>query len=69
MSSLELPCNLAFRRVGAARWLGTVGLLWGAVMLGMGFVKTWQQLAVCRALLGMLEVRVLCCLTQKYFCV
>lgn len=30
-------------------------LAWGAVMLGMGFIDTWQQLAACRVLLGVLE--------------
>ncbi|PVG02494.1 MFS general substrate transporter [Serendipita vermifera] len=51
----ELPSNIVVRRVGAAPWLGTIALLWGSVMLGMGFVKHWWQLAICRALLGLLE--------------
>ncbi|TDL25014.1 MFS general substrate transporter [Rickenella mellea] len=52
---LELPSNLAFRRVGAALWLGSIAFLWGVVMLCMGFVNTWQQLAGLRGLLGILE--------------
>ncbi len=30
-------------------------MLWGAVMIGMGFVKTYKQLYACRILLGLLE--------------
>ncbi|KAG8834711.1 hypothetical protein FRC17_007617 [Serendipita sp. 399] len=51
----ELPSNIVVRRVGCARWLGSIVLAWGIVMLGMGFVKHWWQLAICRALLGLLE--------------
>ncbi|PWN45404.1 MFS general substrate transporter [Ceraceosorus guamensis] len=51
----ELPSNLGMRRWGAAKWLGGATILWGIVMLAMGFVETWQQLAACRALLGIFE--------------
>ncbi|KAL0953964.1 hypothetical protein HGRIS_005124 [Hohenbuehelia grisea] len=51
----ELPSNILIRKVGAARWIGTITVLWGTVMIGMSFVKTWYQLVVCRALLGILE--------------
>ncbi|KAG8759921.1 hypothetical protein FRC14_004579 [Serendipita sp. 396] len=51
----ELPSNIIVRRVGVAKLLGTITLAWGIVMLGMGFVKHWWQLAICRALLGFLE--------------
>jgi len=30
-------------------------LLWGAIMISMGFVKTWNQMAALRGLLGILE--------------
>jgi hypothetical protein len=43
------------RRVGAAKWLGTIVMLWGGVMIGMGFVKDWRVLVVCRAILGLFE--------------
>ncbi|EJD36032.1 MFS general substrate transporter [Auricularia subglabra TFB-10046 SS5] len=52
---LELPSNLLLRRIGPARWLGTISLLWGAAMLSMGFVKDWKALAGLRALLGACE--------------
>ncbi|KAJ8522150.1 hypothetical protein ONZ45_g1203 [Pleurotus djamor] len=51
----ELPSNVIVRHVGAALWIGTITVLWGSVMLGMGFVTTWWELVICRALLGLLE--------------
>ncbi|KAI5851530.1 major facilitator superfamily domain-containing protein [Morchella snyderi] len=51
----ELPSNIVLRRVGAAKWLGTIVMLWGGVMIGMGFVKDWRVLVVCRAILGLFE--------------
>jgi len=26
-------------------WLGTIALVWGSTMIGMGFVKDWNALA------------------------
>ncbi|KAH7106432.1 MFS general substrate transporter [Auriculariales sp. MPI-PUGE-AT-0066] len=52
---LELPSNVALRRVGCAVWLGSIAVVWGATMLGMGFVHDWHALAGCRAVLGALE--------------
>lgn len=51
----ELPSNLVLRKVGAAKWLGSIALAWGAVMIGMGFVKDWRWLTVCRTILGVFE--------------
>ncbi|GJJ08673.1 hypothetical protein Clacol_002892 [Clathrus columnatus] len=52
---LEVPSNMLFRRIGASAFLGTIGLLWGVIMISMGFVKTWNQMAALRGLLGILE--------------
>ena len=52
----ELPSNLVIRRIGAANWLTFIIVCWGAVTIGMGFVPSWQLLALCRALLGCFEV-------------
>ena len=52
----ELPSNLVIRQLGAANWLAFIIVCWGAVTIGMGFVPTWQALALCRALLGIFEV-------------
>ena len=51
----ELPSNIVLRKVGSANWLAFIALSWGAVMIGQGFVKSWQMLTVCRALLGFFE--------------
>ncbi|CCX04326.1 major facilitator superfamily domain-containing protein [Pyronema domesticum] len=51
----ELPSNLLLRRIGAAKLLGTLAVCWGAVMIGMGFLKDWRLLVVCRAILGFFE--------------
>lgn len=51
----ELPSNIVLRKVGSANWLAFIALSWGAVMIGQGFVTSWQQLTACRALLGFFE--------------
>lgn len=43
------------RKFGAKLWLGTATVLWGVVMIGMGFVSTWQGLVGLRAVLGIFE--------------
>ena len=50
-----LPIFL-IRRFGTANWLAIIIICWGAIAIGMGFVHSWQLLAVCRALLGIFEV-------------
>jgi len=52
---LELPSNLVLRKIGPRYWLSFIVVSWGAVQLGMGFVPSWQSLAVCRVLLGVGE--------------
>lgn len=52
---LELPSNIALRKLGARYWLSAIVTLFGAVMIGMAFVTDWKQLAACRVLLGALE--------------
>lgn len=51
----ELPSNLVIRAVGARLWLSILIVLWGVMVLGMGFVKDWKVLTVLRALLGVFE--------------
>lgn len=50
-----MPSQLGLRRFGARWWLGTSVILWGIVMISMAFVKTWNQLAAVRAILGIFE--------------
>ncbi|KAJ6499147.1 high-affinity nicotinic acid transporter [Mycena sanguinolenta] len=51
----QLPSNVLLRFFGVRLWLTICVLGWGTAQLGMGFVKTWGQLAVCRVLLGLFE--------------
>ena len=51
----ELPSNIVLRKVGSANWLAFIALSWGAVMIGQGFVTSWQTLTLCRVLLGFFE--------------
>ncbi|GAA5903135.1 hypothetical protein JCM8208_000461 [Rhodotorula glutinis] len=51
----ELPANLLIRKVGPRNQLAAITIAWGAVMLGMAFITNWEQLAVCRTLLGFFE--------------
>jgi MFS family permease len=41
--------------VGSANWLSFIAFSWGIVMMGQGFVKSYQALAACRFLLGLFE--------------
>ncbi|EPE02359.1 general substrate transporter [Ophiostoma piceae UAMH 11346] len=52
---LQPPSTVLVRRIGPRIHLAIITLLWGAVMIGMGFVKSWQVLAVTRVILGILE--------------
>ncbi|CAK7237725.1 hypothetical protein SBRCBS47491_010102 [Sporothrix bragantina] len=43
------------KKVGQARWLGIIGVLWGVTTIATAFVKTRPQLLVVRILLGLFE--------------
>ncbi|KAF2753132.1 major facilitator superfamily transporter [Pseudovirgaria hyperparasitica] len=49
------PSTVIVRKIGPRVHLSTITLLWGAVMIGMGFVREWQQLAALRLVLGIFE--------------
>lgn len=51
----ELPSNIILRKVGTAKWLGSITVSWGLVMMGMGFAKHWWEIAILRILLGTFE--------------
>lgn len=52
----QLPSTIFLRHIGVGTWLSFCVISWGAVQLGMGFVKSWGTLLLCRMLLGALEV-------------
>ncbi|KEF55438.1 uncharacterized protein A1O9_08188 [Exophiala aquamarina CBS 119918] len=51
----EIPSNIVIHKIGAANWLAFIAFAWGLVSLGIGFLNNWIGLAICRAILGVLE--------------
>lgn len=51
----QFPSTVVIRYLGPRNHLAGITLLWGAVMIGMGFVTTWNQLAALRVILGIFE--------------
>ncbi|KAH7333082.1 major facilitator superfamily domain-containing protein [Rhexocercosporidium sp. MPI-PUGE-AT-0058] len=49
------PATVLIRNIGPRIFLATIVFFWGAVMIGFGFVQTWEVMAVLRVLLGVLE--------------
>ena len=47
--------TIACRKFGPRNFLSIITLLWGSVMIGMGFVQSWQVMAGLRVLLGVFE--------------
>ncbi|KAJ2922386.1 hypothetical protein H1R20_g14700, partial [Candolleomyces eurysporus] len=52
---LQIPGNIVLRYLGARLHLTICVVGWGAAQLGMGFVRTWGELCVCRIILGVFE--------------
>jgi MFS family permease len=52
---VDNPAMYLTRKVGPALWIGSIGLAWSVITIGQGFCHSWTALAVCRALLGLLE--------------
>ena len=51
----EVPSNLLLVRFGARRWIARIMLTWGALAMGMMFVRTPLQFYIMRFLLGLAE--------------
>lgn len=54
-AALEVPSNLALVRFGARRWIARIMLTWGALAVGMMFVRTPWQFYAMRFALGAAE--------------
>ncbi|KAI6041656.1 major facilitator superfamily domain-containing protein [Pisolithus marmoratus] len=54
-SLFDLPANYIIQFVPPSKWLAGTVILWGIVMMLMGFVKTYPQLAGVRFCLGIAE--------------
>jgi MFS transporter, ACS family, tartrate transporter len=51
----EVPSNLILHRVGARRWIARIMITWGAISVGMMFVRGTPAFYVLRFLLGAAE--------------
>ena len=49
------PATIIVRFLGPRNFLSVIVVAWGAVMIGMGFVKSYGSLAALRVILGILE--------------
>lgn len=49
------PSTIIVRKIGPRIHLAGITGLWGIVMIGMGLVRKWEQLAALRVILGLLE--------------
>ncbi|PLB50639.1 permease of the major facilitator superfamily [Aspergillus steynii IBT 23096] len=49
------PMTVITRKMGPTFFLGSIVVSWGAILIGMGFTKNWEQMVGCRVLLGLLE--------------
>jgi MFS family permease len=49
------PSTIIVRKLGPRIFLSLITLVWGATMIGFGFVKSYKVLAGLRVLLGILE--------------
>ncbi|KAL8960469.1 MAG: hypothetical protein Q9183_005460, partial [Haloplaca sp. 2 TL-2023] len=54
----QLPSTYLTRKLGPRKFLAAIVLLWGAIMIGFGFVNKWTDLLGLRVILGMLEAGV-----------
>ena len=52
---LQPPATVIMRKIGPRIFLPTITILWGATMIGMGFVRTWTQMVPLRIVLGIFE--------------
>src|ERR1700735_1578752 len=50
-----VPANMMLERIGAARWMAAITVVWGIVSLSNAFVRTPTEFYVTRFLLGVAE--------------
>ena len=51
----QAPAVVFIRTLGPRNFLAFIVLAWGAVMIGFGFVPSWEVMCVLRVILGALE--------------
>jgi sugar phosphate permease len=53
--ALQPPATVVLRKLGPRIFLPLIVVIWGAVMIGFGFVKEWHTLLPLRLILGVFE--------------
>lgn len=53
--AFEVPANIMLKLLSPSTWITIMMVSWGIVMTLMSLVNTYEQLIVCRVLLGMCE--------------
>ncbi|KAI9801542.1 MAG: hypothetical protein M1825_003221 [Sarcosagium campestre] len=51
----QFPATAVVRKLGPRKFLASITLMWGAVMIGFGFVSVWTQMLALRFILGVFE--------------
>jgi Sugar phosphate permease len=49
------PSTVICRKIGPRLHMSVITVLWGGVMIGMGFIPTWGGMTAMRLILGVLE--------------
>jgi len=52
---LQPPATVILRKVGPAKFLPTITVLWGMTMMCFGFLTVWTQMMPLRVVLGIFE--------------
>ncbi|GAB7343143.1 hypothetical protein MBLNU457_1218t1 [Dothideomycetes sp. NU457] len=52
---LQPPATVVMRKIGPRIFLPTITILWGATMISMAFVRSWEQMIPLRVILGIFE--------------
>ncbi|KAL1918917.1 uncharacterized protein VTP21DRAFT_2298 [Calcarisporiella thermophila] len=51
----EVPSNILLKRLRPSRWIPSIMVVWGGVMIAMAFVRNFSELMVVRFFLGLAE--------------
>ncbi|CAO3649004.1 unnamed protein product [Cunninghamella blakesleeana] len=59
----QLPNNYLLQRINISKYLSTVIIIWGGILIGMAFGKNFKEMMIYRFFLGVFEAGVYPCLT------
>jgi hypothetical protein len=52
----EFPAPVVIRKLGPRYFISFMTFTWGVILIGMGFVQSWEAMLGLRIILGALEV-------------